>query len=420
VVDEVFRARGLRYACAERFQRAVLAPPWDGTLDASPRAVACPQAEYRLSSVTGPITAGMTFDEDCLRLGVTAPSGSKGRRPVMVWFHGGAYLSGGGEAAAYDPSELVTQEGVVVVSVSCRLGIFGFLGIDGVAPPNLGLHDQILALRWVRANIAAFGGDPDNVTIFGQSSGACSVFCLMIAEGTAGLFKRAILQSPPLFFLGPHRDAMHAAMSRAAQETLRGHGAYATAGQVLEAQAAALVHARAFGAQSAMAFGPQLGRDPLPTAAKLAERVADAARRIEVMIGWTEHDASPFLALDARLAPLMKRRVARRFVAGALTPLVTRRVFAGPAAALARKLRAAGGRVLEYRFAWRPDDSDLGACHCIELPFLLGSADAWRGAPMLGSSYERDVARLGRQMKALWARFARDGVGENERRAVLR
>ncbi|KAK2690711.1 hypothetical protein QWA68_010474 [Fusarium oxysporum] len=150
----------------------------------------------RLDAVTGPITTGRTQGEDCLRLTVTVPlkALTDGRkRPVMVFLHGGAYVSGGGDLDVYSPVGLAERD-LVVINVTYRLGLFGYIPISEIAPANLGLYNQIAALRWIQDNIADLGGDSNNVTLFGESAGADSIFCLMIAEGTQNLLHRAILQ----------------------------------------------------------------------------------------------------------------------------------------------------------------------------------------------------------------------------------
>jgi para-nitrobenzyl esterase len=149
--------------------------------------------------VSGPVS------EDCLFLNVWAPADrSAAARPVLVWIHGGAFVQGSGSVAIYDGSALATQ-GVVVVTINYRLGVLGFLAHPELAGEsetpsgygNFGLQDQIAALRWVKANIAAFGGDPDAVTVAGQSAGAVSVHMLVASASAAGLFQRAIAQSGP-------------------------------------------------------------------------------------------------------------------------------------------------------------------------------------------------------------------------------
>jgi para-nitrobenzyl esterase len=150
---------------------------------------------------------------------------------------------------------------------------------------NLGLRDQILALRWVQDNIGAFGGDRDRVTVFGQSAGADSVLSLMLCEQTAGLFGRAIVQSAPLG-VRDGRDAMTAAMRSAASAALDGVTADgATTGQLLDAQTAAASAAARFGLIGRLPFGPLIGSDPLPAASEADDPLADAARRIELLVG---------------------------------------------------------------------------------------------------------------------------------------
>lgn len=174
----MLHARGIRYARAARFAAPQPIAPWSDILEATGRGPVCPQLPSRLEWVTGPVVDGLAMSEDCQVISVTAPSDAHGL-PVMVWFHGGAYLSGGGEAPKYDADELARRGRVVVVRVSYRLGVLGYLSPSGV--DNLGLRDQICALQWVHDNIGTFGGDPDRVTIFGQSAGADSVFSLMLA-----------------------------------------------------------------------------------------------------------------------------------------------------------------------------------------------------------------------------------------------
>jgi para-nitrobenzyl esterase len=346
-----------------------------------------------LEWVTGPVVDGLALSPDCQVLSVTAPSDADGL-PVMVWLHGGAYVSGGGEAPKYDADELARTGRVVVVRVSYRLGVLGYLSPSGV--DNLGLRDQILALRWVHDNISAFGGDPDRVTVFGQSAGGDSVFSLLLCEQTARLFQRAILQSAPLG-VRSGRDAMTAAMRAAATAV--------TTGEVLDAQTAAAAAAARFGLIGAMPFGPIMGQDPLPAESDVDERLADAARRVELLVGYTRNDGLPFVAMNPRMARLKRfgplGRIAERAAAAALT----QRAFGKPARRLAEQWRKYGGRSATFRVDWSP--SRMGACHCIELPLLFDSA-AWRDAPMLGGCPVDQ--RLAETMRRNWSGFAHNGI----------
>jgi para-nitrobenzyl esterase len=139
------------------------------------------------------------MDEDCLHLTITAPARAINeglQLPVMVFLHGGANVSGGGDLDCYLSDSLIRKD-IVVVNVSYRLGIFGWVPMEGKAPANLGLLDQIEALRWVQKNISHFGGCPQHVTIIGHSVGAYVKYCMMVADTATGLFHRAILQSTP-------------------------------------------------------------------------------------------------------------------------------------------------------------------------------------------------------------------------------
>jgi len=189
-------------------------PPrrWRGVRDATVFGNACSQMGY----------SGPNSDENCLTLNVYAPLRGDGL-PVMVWFHGGMFSKG--TASNYDASLLATKENVVVVTTNYRLGVLGFLATPALAAEsmdgsvgNYGLMDQQLALRWVRDNIARFGGDPDNVTIFGESAGGASVCLHLISPGSAGLFHRAIIQSGPCTFMTRTAEASYQAGMRVVEE----------------------------------------------------------------------------------------------------------------------------------------------------------------------------------------------------------
>src|SRR5664279_2295201 len=176
---------------ASRFAAPVPADSWEGVRDATEFGPTVPKPPYPSpidQLFPEPVIAG----EQCLNLNVWTP-GVEGARPVFVWIHGGAFVHGSGAVSAYDGAKFA-RDGIVCVTINYRLGVDGFLLIEG-APANRGLLDQVAALRWVRENIAAFGGDPDAVTIAGESAGAMSVMTLLSMPATAGLFRRAIAQS---------------------------------------------------------------------------------------------------------------------------------------------------------------------------------------------------------------------------------
>lgn len=192
---------------------------WNDIRQATEFAPSCPQPSSGLSQVG--ISSGKTFEEDCLYLNVWTPTTpSTKKRPVMVWIHGGAFVIGGAATSVYNGKKLVEHGDLVVVSINYRLGPLGFLAHPklGAGSGNFGFLDQQTALKWVQQNIDAFGGDPKNVTIFGESAGGISVCLHLTAPSSAGLFQRAISESGPCFPL-PTIENANSAGEKIADET---------------------------------------------------------------------------------------------------------------------------------------------------------------------------------------------------------
>ena len=190
IADGVLAWRAIPYARppvgALRFRPPEAPEPWAGVRDALEYGNRSPQGELGPPAPGAPPT-----DEDCLYLNVTAPAGASGR-PVLFWLHGGGYEAGDGSQAAGDGAAFAQSHAVVVVTINYRLGALGFLDVPGESPTGAaGLHDQIAALRWTRENIAAFGGDPDQITVYGLSAGGKSVTNLLASPLASGLIARA-------------------------------------------------------------------------------------------------------------------------------------------------------------------------------------------------------------------------------------
>jgi para-nitrobenzyl esterase len=403
----VIRATGIRYARAVRFQPPTPEPASSTDIDATQWAPACAQADHPFGmGLMKSSVRTLATTEDCLRLSITVPNdfGPGDKRPVMVWIHGGSYVFGAGDAAIYDARALVEEQGVIVVSVTYRLGLLGFLGGSGGRAANVGLLDIIESLRWVKANIAAFGGDTDNITVFGQSAGGDAIAHLMISEGAQDLFRRAIIQSAPLgISLGRHRmtEAMLKIASRVAHD--------APTEDVIAAQASVLSASQGFGWPASMPFGTQYGHHPLPPEAEIDSAWARCARRFDVLIGSTAEEGSFFIPIMEPLRRLSSLPLfgdtARRLV----VRTITRKVYAIAVDRFAKRHAQAGGRAYTYKIHWGSKTNQLGATHAIDLPLLFGDEETWRDADLVAGLGWPEIRASASKVRALWSLFARTG-----------
>lgn len=407
------------------------APPlaWAGIRDATRPAAICPQAPSRLSFAMGDLTAAQ--DEDCLSVTVWTPSADGARRPVLVWLHGGAYVSGGGALDWYSGARLACEGDLVVVAVNYRLGALGWLHHRDLYAGNLGLLDQHAALEWVRDNIVHFGGDPGNVTLWGQSAGAQSIALLLMRGQSRGLFRRAILQSAPLG--APPRSSDDA--TELADLLLR-ELAIETSQAVLErlqqVPVAALLAAQGAVAQRLAAesqhkgrallpIGPVADGTILPTRTDYDAALREAATQVDVLIGTTREEMAIFFAANPAMQALERvplppeevERLKARRPAGSPAQLfgdfVGERTFVDGSLAWAERAAAAGRRTFVYQFDWSSPDHRLAACHCLDLPFVFGTREAFAAAPMLTGADPGEIDALSAVMRASWIAFARAG-----------
>ena len=408
VDGDVVRVRGVRYAEAGRFERPRPLPRADRPVEAFDRAPASPQLPSPLlEALIEGAEVGMVDDEHCQALSITLPADlAEGEQlPVMVWIHGGSYVTGAGDLSVYDPVALVTEQRVVVVTVTYRLGMLGYFGDGESVPANLGLLDQLAAVRWVHDNAAAFGGDPDTVTLFGQSAGGDAVAHLMIAEGARGLFRRAIVQSAP-FGLTRRRAGLNRAMVAAVGVPPRD----APVQEVLALQAVAERAARRFGLRGGMAFATQYGHAPLPAERDVDAAWRDVAPEVDLLIGSTSDETALFAVASPALRRAFALPVVGRPLRRALVGGTTRLLYAADARAFARRHREAGGRAVRYESTWAPEGSRFGAAHVTELPLLLGTRASWGHTRLIARSTWDDVERRGRRVRQIWADFARTGT----------
>ncbi len=433
--DGVQRYRGIRYATAERFRPPVPVEAWAGELDATafgPIAPQPPGAQFQSNE--------LAQAEDCLSLNVWTP-GSDGSRPVLVWIHGGAFRTGSSASPLYEGTALAARGDVVVVSLNYRLGALGFLAhpdlADGDGPwANWGLLDQIEALRWVRDEIAAFGGDPGNVTIFGESAGAASVTTLMAMPEAQGLFHKAIAQSG-----APLTTKPEVAIALA-EQLVELTGAGDVAGlrdvpfeQLVSAQAQ--VESPELGLRS---FAPTVDRRSVTSAPFRLARDGDIVP-VPLLIGTNVDEWKLWAPMDPHSRDLdadrLRGRLDKRFPDGAAEQVITgveaarrargeaanpndlffaiesERIFRVPAVRLA-DLHRTHAPVFTYLFEWGSPAMKgwLGACHGLEIAFVFGNQGRGELAAFTGSGPEAD--RLAETMMDAWIAFARSGDPSTE------
>ncbi|MEX2980970.1 carboxylesterase/lipase family protein [Streptomyces sp. C36] len=384
------------------------------------------------------LSRGATGD-DWLTVNVWSPDPGRGAGlPVMVWIQGGAYTVGMSALPEYDGGRLAREGGVVVVTFNYRVGLEGFGQIEG-APANRGLLDQVAALEWVRDNIRAFGGDPDRVTVFGQSAGAGSVAALLAMPRAAGLFGRAVAQSVQGTFFSPDLAADIAA-SCAAELGLRPTVAdlsavapprLSAAGDAVGAKMTQWAERWGPVAHRTIPFSPVVDGDALPVTPWQA--LADGAGRdIGLLVGHTRDEQRLLTALDGLLGQVTQEQAAtaldvfgpgqdgaRRYrdgfpAAGSeeLHELVQSDwVFRMPSLHLAQAQTASGGRAHVYELTWTAPGMGgaLGACHGLDVPLVFGNLDRGQPAMLIGEAPSPEAEALSARMRAAWTAFAAHG-----------
>jgi len=430
---EVFR--GIPYAAPpfgpRRFTAPQPAPAWDGVRDATAFGPTAPKDGYAPpfdALLPEPSFAG----EDCLNLNVWTPA-VDGRAPVMVWLHGGAFVNGSGAVPSHDGTAFA-RDGVVCVTANYRLGTDGYLALDGV-PDNRGVLDQIAALRWVRDNIAAFGGDPDRVTVAGESAGAMSIAFLLAVPAARGLFHRAILQS------GAHGMTVRPATARritarfaamldieptAAAFAALPVAALGPAQTLLRAEAAAGADPALWGetALTMLPFAP-VADDPAavraatdPGVPLLVGSTTEEYRLFTVPTGVVDRVSAARLRQTAARYGLDPDAALPVYAAGRpgaspgdlMSAILTDWFFRIPALRLAEEAH----RAHVYEFGWRSRacDGRLGACHGSDVPFVFDTLAAAAGGTGTGGGLLGPgpaPQALADAMHAAWVAFVTGG-----------
>lgn len=381
-VDEFL---GIRFAHAERFHAPIDIEKYSEVVKAKSFGPQSPQVPGFMEEILN--TKQLPTSEDCLYLNIWKPSVVKAPLPVLFWIHGGAYTNGTAATSWYHGANLVQLGEVIVVSVNYRLGPFGFIGEN-----NLGLLDQISALRWVKRNIESFGGDPDNVTIFGESAGGSSVVALTASPLTKGLITKGWAMSPSLLQLRSRAEAdeaMSAFFEVAHVDSLNGLKTLTTQ-QIVDATAQMFLNVENY----ISTFSPTRGGSGLP------EDVYDASAKSDLpLIVGTNRDENRLWAvlnpqpLDEAGATEYFEKAFADSATGAWTTygqlsqnpspaqmvaaMQTDQHFRVPAWQLCDTRSKIGAETWMYWFTWPTPifDGVLGCCHALDLPFMFSNLD---------------------------------------------
>jgi para-nitrobenzyl esterase len=443
---------GASTAGANRFRAPQPVEPWQGVREALSFGPSAPQVDTRThAGPNGPRTLSLLYprggwpveagsaDEDCLRLNVWTPSRPPAEGlPVLVWLHGGGFTHGSGNEMTFNGDVLARAGDMVVVTVTHRLGILGFLDLRdrGLADSaDAGMLDIVAALQWVQRNIEAVGGDPERVTICGQSGGSVKVATLHAMPAARDLFSRAVMMSGPFAVAAPAAAAE--AVRDRALSLLDGPS---TIEELQTVPVAALLDAQArilegtvqrFGAgamETVPGFAPSIDPTHLPADPFVDPALSDGK---ELMIGWTAHEAGLLLVDDAvYTADMTAGQVIRlleqdepgegdavyaRLVAEHPTEpphllwsrRISERIFRDPAVALVERLASDRKEIWTYQFDQTTEvlGGLLGSCHSLDLSYVFGTVDR---IPLTG----RDPRRVGvsRDMMAAWASFVHSGT----------
>ena len=433
VDGKVSAFRGVPYGASTagtaRFMPPEKPQPWAGVKDTVELGHRSPQGPSGLIPEVAAVDANEAMGEDCLVLNVWTPSAtSRQKRPVMVWLHGGGFTSGSGGFKIYDGANLAGKHDVVVVTVNHRLNAFGYLylsdlgGAQFANASNVGMLDIVAALEWVRDNISNFGGDPANVTIFGQSGGGAKVCTLLGMPSAKGLFHRAIVESGASLNGMPRDAANKATEAFFAKVGLKPD----QAGELQKVPVDRILQALAGGR-----FGPVVDGKTLPANPFDPASLAISSS-VPLLIGTTQTEVTFFAGqqLDPIDEAALRARVKQTFHSSdadtdkviaaykqvdpaisnidiALESASDSFALTNAIAAAERKLALAKAPAYMYYFKWRSPvrDGKLKAMHCMEIPFVFENMEL--GQPMTGSGQDRYA--LAAKISGAWAAFARTG-----------
>ncbi|MFZ4930433.1 carboxylesterase family protein [Chryseobacterium sp. Mn2064] len=403
----VIKARSIRYAHSERYQKPLPEKPSDSEIITPAKTPVCPQKLSPLVEKMIGATPVESFeaDESTQYLSITLPESriENKKLPVVVWVHGGSHEIGCGDLSTADPAEWVKEQNIIVVTVSYRLGLFGFLGGNEKRPANLGLFDIIEALQWIKNYIADFGGDENNITLLGQSSGGDAIAHLMISDGVEGLFQRLIIQSAPL--------GLRYKRQRMSEEFLKKTEFLKDESDVqkmMDYYGKLVPSVIKYGLKAAMPFGTQYGFPPLCKEEESLGKWKENAPQYDVLIGLNNDETAFYLKTSEALNKYFGKGIGLKILDKTVEKS-TEFIYGKPARKFAENHVNGGGNVYLFRIFSKLKANHIGASHCIDLPLIFGNESAWKSSEMLKDIPWNRIHENGKKLRALWAEFARTG-----------
>lgn len=429
--------KGIPYAQApvDSLRFVVAQPPlaWAGLKSALSFGAIAHQPESGLTESKVP----QIQSEDCLYLNVWTPAADAQKRPVMVWIHGGGFELGSGSAEMYDGVKLATKGDVVIVTLNYRLGVFGFLYFDEADSNsagfenNLGIRDQVVALRWVKENIAAFGGDPNQITVFGESAGGTSVQTLLAAREAKGLFQKAIAQSGPASIIWTKEVGSLLTQKFLSIVNISPNNLQALKLLPADTLKAAQKELSKYMMKETIhkIFSPTIDGRLLNGDIYYSCLKPEQSGNVALMIGTNRNEATIFARKSLQMMPAKAKELEKIYLNGfsedqkqrivtsyhdypkkkAVSDILTDGVFRHPAIRLA-ECQGVHSPVYMYRFDFASPVlklAGLGSFHGLEIPFIFGNRDDKFGKLVKVIASKKTEERLTEEMQTAWLNFAR-------------
>ena len=443
IADKINVFKGIPYAEAPikslRFKPPIEKKPWKNVFKARKFGVSSFQGPVLTENLFGPLTK--QSENNCLTLNIWTPTTNDENLPVMFWIHGGGFIYSGSSRPIYDGHYLSKRGNVVVVTINYRLGIFGFLYIPDVMA-NLGMLDQILALKWVKENISHFGGDPNNITIFGESAGAYSVMTLMSMPLAKGLFQKAIAQSPYAFEIEPPLRVAKRILEKlnCTIDTVKNLKKI-PAKKLNKAQNQYLIEVMNTSESYYSNFRPCIDNKTIPTHPLNAIRNG-SSNNVNLLLGTNENEAAYFTYLNPEFSNLNEEKLKLKLLIDLkrfnlehkindfieyykkpqnerkkLTPIeIYNKIYTNlyyniPTIRYAEAQLKNNPNVFHYLFTWR-SPMYKAACHSIDLPFIFGYLDKPNMKEFIGA--KNKVKNISDRMIDAWVNFAKSSSPNHE------